>query len=34
MYPVAHYNWGIAWKAKGQLHKAIRDFNEAIRLDP
>ena len=31
---VAYNNRGIAYAAKGDLDRAIADFNEAIRLDP
>src|SRR6516162_1906708 len=31
---VEHYNRGIARKAKGDLDRAIADYNQAIRLDP
>jgi tetratricopeptide (TPR) repeat protein len=31
---IEHYNRGIAWKAKGDLDRAIADYTEAIRLDP
>jgi lipoprotein NlpI len=30
----AHINRAIAYKAKGDLDRAIADYNEAIRLDP
>src|SRR3712207_4675746 len=31
---VAFNNRGVAYAAKGDLNRAITDFNEAIRLDP
>jgi tetratricopeptide (TPR) repeat protein len=31
---IEHYNRGIAWKAKGDLDRAIADYDQAIRLDP
>ena len=30
----AYINRGIAWRAKGDLDRAIADYNEAIRLNP
>src|SRR5215471_18453673 len=31
---IEYYDRGIAWKAKGDLDRAIADYSEAIRLDP
>jgi tetratricopeptide (TPR) repeat protein len=31
---MAFYNRGVTWDAKKQYDKAIRDFDEAIRIDP
>src|ERR1700730_10781316 len=31
---IAYYNRGIAYKAKGDLDRAIADYSEALRLDP
>ena len=31
---IEHYNRGIAWRAKGDLDRAITDYSEAIRVDP
>lgn len=31
---IAHYNRGIAWRAKGDYDRAIADFSDAIRLNP
>src|SRR6185436_10783521 len=30
----AFLNRGIAWKRKGELDRALNDYNEAIRIDP
>jgi len=31
---IEHYNRGIAWKAKGDLDRAIADYDRVLRLDP
>ena len=31
---IEYYNRGIAWKAKGDLDRAIADYDQAIRLEP
>jgi tetratricopeptide (TPR) repeat protein len=31
---IAHYDRGIVYKKRGDLDRAVADFNEAIRLDP
>ena len=33
-YAPAYNNRGLAWRDKGDLDRAIADYNEAIRLDP
>jgi tetratricopeptide (TPR) repeat protein len=30
---IVHYNRGIAWRAKGELDRAIADYDQALRLD-
>src|ERR1051326_2731496 len=30
----AYYNRGVAWSDKGEIDRAIADFNRAIRIDP
>src|SRR5690242_1594054 len=31
---IQYYNRGLAWKAKGDLDRAIADYTEATRIDP
>ena len=31
---LAHSNRGVEWKAKGELAKAIADYDEAVKNDP
>ena len=33
-HDLSYYKRGKAYQAKGDLQKAIKDFNEAVRLDP
>ena len=33
-YAIAFHNRGLAYRAKGDLVRAIADYDEAIRLDP
>ena len=32
--PRAFYNRGLAWRNKGDLDRAVADFDQAIKLDP
>src|SRR5262245_36874673 len=31
---ILYYNRGLEWRAKGDLDRAIAEYDEAIRLDP